>query len=363
MTDAASKLSGIGQKPVRSPVHTGPMSIVLCDLDAWTLFASRAPLRRVPKEEAGRALERATCTTADAALVRDLPWRRELDGHVRVLAGAAPEDDVPVHLAVSEGKARHRAKGLVAHRMAMPLAEGSLCSTEQGVLTVSPELYVLMRSRILSPASLAVVVSLLCGRYSPRFDDPSGTSVQCEPVASVASIRSFAKTCEGLWFSRTNVCRVLDCVADGSRSPMETALNVLLSLSARDGGYGLPKPALNSPIHLSRNEVFAMRGQRRCEIDFLWPDHGAGLEYDGGGHFDSREAMEQDRLRDALMKERGLDIVRWTWPMVSDEVAFDLKVRELARKLGAKVSTGPCCNRLVERRALRAFVLGRHLVW
>lgn len=73
--------------------------------------------------------------------------------------------------------------------------------------------------------------------------------------------------------------------------------------------------------------------------------------------------MEQDRLRDALMKERGLDIVRWTWPMVSDEVAFDLKVRELARKLGAKVSTGPCCNRLVERRALRAFVLGRHLVW
>ncbi|MEY8436804.1 hypothetical protein AAK967_03540 [Atopobiaceae bacterium 24-176] len=344
-------------------MHTESMGIVLCDLDAWTLFASRAPLHRVPKEEADRALERATCTAADVAFVRALPWRRELEGHIRVLAGAAPEDDVPVHLAASDDKARHRAKGLVAHRMATPLAEGSLCSANEGVLTVSPELYVLMRSRILSPGSLAVVVSLLCGRYSPRFDDPDGCAVQCGPVTTVARIREFAEHCEGLWFSRTNVNRVLDCIADGSRSPMETALNGLLCLPERDGGYGLPKPTLNSPIYLSRNEVFAMRGQRRCEIDLLWPDCQVGLEYDGGGHFDSREAMEQDRLRDALMKERGLDIVRWTWPMVADEVALDLKVRDLARKLGVKVSTGPFCNRLVGRRALRAFLLGRHLVW
>ena len=49
--------------------------------------------------------------------------------------------------------------------------------------------------------------------------------------------------------------------------------------------------------------------------------------------------------------------------MVRDEVSCDLLVRDLARKLGAKVRTGPSCSRLAERRALRSLLLGPHLVW
>lgn len=339
------------------------MSIVLCDLDAWTLFASRAPLRHVPKEEADRALERATCTAADAASVRALPWRRELEGHVRVLAGAAPEDDVPVHLAVSDEGLRRRAKGLLCHRLPAALPEGALCSAGEGVLAVSPELYVLLRSRVLSAGALAVMVSQLCSRYSPRLDDPEGRAIQCEPVTTVARIQEFAERCDGLWFSRAGVMRVLACVADRSRSPMETALNVALCLPESGGGFGLPRPELNHEVRLSPNQVFAMRGQRRCEIDLWWSDAQVGVEYDGGEHFSSREAAERDRLRDAVMKDLSFDVVRWTWPMVADEVAFGLKVRNLARKLGVKVSVGPFCQRLVERRALMAFLLGRHLVW
>lgn len=339
------------------------MDVVLCDLDAWTLFASRASLDPVPKVEANRILGTAACDAAVAEAVRSLPWRRELEGHLRVLTGAAPRDDIPVHLLSPPGSRRHRVRGLVSHRTPSDLPDGSLVAAPGEVFSVSPELYLMLRARELPVACLAVVASMLWGRYSLRLDDADGAAVRCEPRGSCAAARSYAERCEGLWSPRADVACVLDAMGDGSRSPMETALNALLCLPEAKGGYGLPKPELNHTVFLDRNQSYALRGQRRCEIDLLWPDRGVGVEYDGGEHFSTREAQERDRARDAVMREMGLDVVRWTWPMVRDEVSCDLLVRDLARRLGERVRTGPACSRLAERRALRSLLLAPHLVW
>jgi very-short-patch-repair endonuclease len=70
--------------------------------------------------------------------------------------------------------------------------------------------------------------------------------------------------------------------------------------------HRLPKPEVNVKIG-------------PYEVDYLWPDDGLAVETDGWETHRTRAAFEADRARDAELKSKGYDVVRFTYLQVWHE--------------------------------------------
>ncbi len=68
---------------------------------------------------------------------------------------------------------------------------------------------------------------------------------------------------------------------------------------------GLPAPTTNIRIE-------------QWEVDFLWEATRLVLEVDGFAWHSSREAFEQDRLKDQWLEARGFRVLRFTWRQIQD---------------------------------------------
>jgi very-short-patch-repair endonuclease len=55
------------------------------------------------------------------------------------------------------------------------------------------------------------------------------------------------------------------------------------------------------------------------EVDFLWRHERLVVEVDGWESHRTRSAFEDDRARDARLKLRGLDVLRFTWWQLDDD--------------------------------------------
>jgi very-short-patch-repair endonuclease len=88
--------------------------------------------------------------------------------------------------------------------------------------------------------------------------------------------------------------------------------------------YGLAKPEVNVRIDA-------------YEVDFLWRDPRMVVETDGWETHRTRSAFELDRRRDADLKARGFEVVRFTYWRVADDPAYVACV--LRRLLNRRIPT------------------------
>jgi very-short-patch-repair endonuclease len=70
----------------------------------------------------------------------------------------------------------------------------------------------------------------------------------------------------------------------------------------------LPRPSVNTRID-------------EWTPDFYWPESGLIVETDGAAFHSTVGARQRDALKDAVMGERGLDVLRLTWADVVDRPA------------------------------------------
>jgi very-short-patch-repair endonuclease len=56
-------------------------------------------------------------------------------------------------------------------------------------------------------------------------------------------------------------------------------------------------------------------------VDFLWPRSRLVVETDGWRGHRGRQAFEDDRTRDAWLRARGYEVLRFSWRQVVDEPA------------------------------------------
>jgi very-short-patch-repair endonuclease len=87
---------------------------------------------------------------------------------------------------------------------------------------------------------------------------------------------------------------------------------------------------LCSRRHLQRPEVNQRLGP--YTVDFLWPGSRLVVETDGWRGHRGRQAFEDDRARDAWLRSRGYEVLRFSWRQVVDEPAGVVAV--LRRYLG-----------------------------
>lgn len=148
-----------------------------------------------------------------------------------------------------------------------------------GVLVVSPELCFLQAATWLEPLDLIKFGFELCGRYElPE----SGAYRERQPLTTVSKISEALEQLKGQRGIKA-ARQALRFVRDGSRSPMETALALMVLLPREQGGLGLPDLKMNHKLAVPL-ELRHTMSSASIEVDLLFADAMVTVEYDGAEH-------------------------------------------------------------------------------
>lgn len=220
---------------------------------------------------------------------------------VRELVDAMPWLSLPLHLAVPSRAAAgpsirvepHSLPRELAFYRAVPLISGAFCSSSELMFVQLAELH--------SFEELLLLGCELCGTY--RRDVAGGWLYHRPRVATPARLAACALSSLHVLPHASLAQQASSCVVAGSASLQQTRLALMLSLPCEHGGFGLEKPRLN-------DEVIYGESQKRCSLDFFWPQWQKALEFESDRHqMGTRCVTDQPRLLRSLQKE-GIAVKR-----------------------------------------------------
>lgn len=241
----------------------------------------------------------------------------------------------PLTLVVPDAASRGKSRGLECHVWKAPAGTQSFVRVGEGIYASRAEACFLQMATRLDRVRLVLLAYELCGTYALDESHPGGFRTREKPLTSVAALRRFSQKAAGAKGSR-QALEALRFVADGSASPMESVLAMLLCLSTARGGYGLPLPRLNHLVKMP-DDVRRATGRARCFCDLCWPEAKLAVEYESDAFHDSEADIARDSKRRAALARAGYAVVTVTWAQVRDARELDEVARVLAKHLGKRL--------------------------
>ena len=141
-------------------------------------------------------------------------------------------------------------------------------------------------------------------------------------------------------------------IANGSASPMETILFILLSLPYRYGGYGLPIPELNGRIDPEKGAE-RFEGKSFYRGDLLWREAKVVAEYDSDMEHTGPDRIAKDAIRRGDLDLCGYLEVTVTKNQVKNVALLDKVARQIAARIGKKLRYKNTAFRKAQRGLLR----------
>ena len=211
----------------------------------------------------------------------------------------------PLELVVFDRIHRTRGKKYRTRELPQTLPVDALVRVNPNLYFVCPELIVAQMAPSLPAVQLAKLIMELCGGYSlsPADDQRRKAKYQLEPVTSLERIKRYAKLTKVRGGAKT-LREALGYALEGSASPGETLLALMLSLPRELGGYGFAKPVLNASLKVP-DEHIGHVGGLRYSLDAFWQDAYTDLEYESAEfHLDPLAAASLVAAKDGM---RGSD--------------------------------------------------------
>lgn len=214
-------------------------------------------------------------------------------------------------------------------------SEGDYLCAGDNVYIATPKLAFLQLADTLSVPELVLLGLELCGTYVSE----DGEFSRDKPLASVCELREYVGCHDGARGAR-KAREALRFIADGSASPRESQLFVLLCLSQKWGGYGLPAPMLNARIDLtSQQRRVAGRGHLRC--DLFWSDAQLAVEYDSDAFHTGSTKINGDSLRRNVLRSAGVSVIDVTNGQLKKAEAL----HEIALQVDHLLNSDAICRR------------------
>lgn len=209
----------------------------------------------------------------------------------------------------------------------------------ESVCIASPEFCLVQSARAFSSVRLLELVMELCGKYALVPEARRGFASHEHQLTSLGELGEFLQRVRGMK-GANKLARMLRYAQDGSRSPMETRVYLLLCLSKRWGGYGLPQPELNYRIVLDSDERL-VSSRHYFECDSCWPDQKVVVEYDGHEDHESKENRARDAAKRNLLLARGYSVFTVTGGQIMKTSSFDRTAHDIAAALGYRMRGFP----------------------
>lgn len=240
-----------------------------------------------------------------------------------------------LHIVVPDAKMRSYQKGIVSHVWSPPFDGKHFVKVAPDLYINTPEACFMQLAGSTDPIELAEIGLELCGTYALGIDDDRQMRER-PPVTSTTSLNQ----CLGKMAGKRgykNMRAALECMVDGSASPMESILVLLLCLPSSRGGYGLPLPQLNYGIDakaLATGYRFPEKQNFYRVCDLYWPGAKLGVEFDSNAHHSGKDKIAKDADRRSTLGLAHVGIITLTAHQVFDARAFDRSAQLIARKLG-----------------------------
>lgn len=258
-----------------------------------------------------------------AAIDRDALRRARLE--------ATPER--PLHITVPDRNFRVRGRSVVSHVLSTPLPEGSVYGLAPGILLASPRLCL---RQVCSGESLPKAVAAVmevCGCYALSAGAPQGFHRR-PPLDSLDHLRAYFGGQHD--YGSRRVRQALEFAAEGSRSPMETAVLLFFTLPVELGGCGLPMPRVNVRLEIAPDLQSAI-GKPYLVVDLCWPEQRIILEYDSyTWHLRARE-FDGTQSRNEGLRDEGWMVRTVTAGILADDGMRRLLVSRVLRRFGLQM--------------------------
>ena len=238
----------------------------------------------------------------------------------------------PVDVLCGKQAARHSVKGMRQHTLSIDPPSGSFIKINKDVAVCSPELCFLQMASLLELPKLIMLGYELCGNYTILN---MGKMKTRDAITTTQKLLTYVMKMSGA-NGYTKSLRALRYILNGSASPMETRLTMLLTLPYKLGGYGLPSPELNRVITPTKGvRASANKAYYRC--DLYWPEKKLDVEYDSDAHHLGSERIAADAIRRNTLISLGVTVIVVTREQFYDLGQFDKLVSQVAAKLSRRL--------------------------
>lgn len=307
------------------------MALVVTHMSSLELWRAMSNLRML-----GSARE---LPLASSSAVGSAGSVKPTAAEIETLMGSCGFLSSPIHLSVAFASKRFRGKRVVCHVSPhmSELPRGSFARMGKDAFLAAPSLAFVQAAEQLSFSRLIELSFELCGAYRLDPQRPGGFS-SANPLTSIEALRRRTQCLQGERGANEAI-RALSYALDGSASPMETKLAMLLCLPKCLGGYGLPWPQMNHRIDMSgRSRKAASKDYYAC--DLFWPDCQIAVEYDSDAFHTGSERIASDASRRNALLARGVTVITITKRQVLDKKELDRTAASLAKALGKRQRAG-----------------------
>ena len=245
----------------------------------------------------------------------------------------------PISFIVGSKNAKRESALVRSRAYTGPTPDGCFISIGDRVSVSSPSFCFFQMAGELPLLKLIELGYELCGtyslsinsEYSPELEVTDKTIYGHPRLTDTRALNAFVTRMKGI-SGHEKTCRALRYIADGSASPMETILVMLLTLPYKLGGYGLPMPELNKRIDLKK-AIKQNVGKAYYICDIFWPDANLVIEYDSDFYHTGADRIASDSKKRLDLAAQGITVVTVTWKQIRNIAEFDILAKLIAGKL------------------------------
>ncbi|MDO4399786.1 MAG: hypothetical protein Q4D27_02415 [Coriobacteriia bacterium] len=246
----------------------------------------------------------------------------------------------PIHALAPERSMATHTKKLVTHVFSQDIPYGSFLDIGHGICICAPQYVFLRLGAERDFIDLIRIGMELCGTYSrwklpsamhaPNAAEEQGCTFDVPPVMQARHMRLFLDRMAG-HRGAVGARKAAKHVLDGSASPMETAVYLMLCLPKHYGGYGLPKPLLNPKLTIQNPS-----GTETIERypDLFWKGPDIDVEYNSDAKHSGEWSRYRDSRREVELTVADVRVLPLTRAQAMDADGFDEFANGLRRMLG-----------------------------
>ena len=246
----------------------------------------------------------------------------------------------PINIMVGSQLARWKTTVVCPHVYTRQLPDWSFIRVSNKIAVSTPPLCFFQLANDLPLIKLIELGFELCGSYSlqgakEKSIEPIGADKNiygCPKLTNTKVLKAFVNRMVGV-NGYKKASRALRYIADGSASPMETILFMLLTLPNKLGGFGLQGAELNRRINPKNNAKQRAKGEYYV-CDIFWPEANLAIEYDSDTYHTGADRIASDSKKRLNLASYGITVITVTRIQIRNIKEFETLAKLIAKKLG-----------------------------